>query len=640
MNSVPDRSSARRLFRSRVAQYGSALIIAAAAVFLRKLLDPILGDSVPFATVYGAAAVAVWFGGWKPALLSALLGYAGTNYLFIPPRHSFVLTGSAVWTGLATYAISCCLIIYLGEAMRRANQRLRTQIMDRQADEKASRASEARFGAILTSAMDAIISVGEDQRIVMFNRAAENIFRCPASEAMGQPLDKFIPERFRQAHRRHLQDFSHTGVTNRSMSRPGTLWGLRSNGEEFPIEAAISQVEAHGQKLFTVILRDITERKEAEARLVEQAGLLELASDAIIVRNERSQISYWNHGAEELYGWRQEEAIGELTHDLLKTEFPQPLADITDKLDRENRWEGELVHTCRSGTRVTVLSRWALVRDASDAPCQVLEVNTDVTERKRTEEALHSAEKLVATGRLASTLAHEINNPLAAAVNLAYIFRSCPSLPQDLQAYAVMLDQELTRIGHIVRQTLSLYREGAKSTSAVRLEEIIDDVIASYRDRLNGFSVERRYDCSCLIQGNRAELHHLVSNLIGNAVEAFSNSHGSIKVHIFESRDWGDSGRTGIRIVVADSGMGMDAESCRRLLEPFFTTKQQKGTGLGLPVVQWIAAQYGGSLRIHSSTRPGRSGTCVSVFLCVETVPKMTAEPAKSKRAASQFLAS
>src|SRR5262249_45368079 len=130
-----------------------------------------------------------------------------------------------------------------------------------------AKGTSARLTGIVDSAMDAIITADEKQRIVLFNRAAEQIFRCAAADAVGQPLDRFIPERFRYAHRQHVQDFGQTGVTNRSMYRPGTLWALRSDGQEFPIEATISQVETAGQKLFTVILRDITERKETEEAL-------------------------------------------------------------------------------------------------------------------------------------------------------------------------------------------------------------------------------------------------------------------------------------------------------------------------------------------------------------------------------------
>jgi PAS domain S-box-containing protein len=133
--------------------------------------------------------------------------------------------------------------------------------------------SEARLAGIVGSAMDSIITVDEDHRVVLFNAAAEKLFGLPAREAIGQPLDRFIPERFRGGHRDHVREFAHTNVTKRAMGRLNSLFGLRSNGEEFPIEASISQVEIRGRKLFTVILRDITEKRRTELQLLRSQRL-------------------------------------------------------------------------------------------------------------------------------------------------------------------------------------------------------------------------------------------------------------------------------------------------------------------------------------------------------------------------------
>ena len=148
--------------------------------------------------------------------------------------------------------------------LRQANDQLGSELNERKQAEEALRTSEERLTAIVASAMDAIITVDEDQRVVLFNAAAEMIFGCPASDAIGKPLDCFIPESFRQIHRGHIDAFGTTGVTARSMSSPGRLFGRRASGEEFPFEATISQASARGQKLYTVILRDITQREKAE----------------------------------------------------------------------------------------------------------------------------------------------------------------------------------------------------------------------------------------------------------------------------------------------------------------------------------------------------------------------------------------
>jgi PAS domain S-box-containing protein len=147
-------------------------------------------------------------------------------------------------------------------------------ITERKKAEQDLRENQARFKGIIDSAMDAIITIDEARRVVLFNAAAERMFGCRAAEALGQPVDRFIPERFRAAHRAHVRAFGSAGITNRAMGKLGELTALRTNGREFPIEASISQTEVSGAKLFTVILRDTTERKEAEEALSRSEGQL------------------------------------------------------------------------------------------------------------------------------------------------------------------------------------------------------------------------------------------------------------------------------------------------------------------------------------------------------------------------------
>jgi len=265
----------------------------------------------------------------------------------------------------------------------------------RQAQE-ALRSSQATLQGVVGSAMDAIISVDDAQRIVVFNQAAESIFQCAASEAVGSTLDRFIPQRLREAHREHLQRFGSQGVTNRSMTSPGMLVGVRSNGEEFPIEATISQVQAAGQTLYTVILRDITERMQAEEVLRRQAEMLRLSFDAIIVWRLGGSIESWNRGAQQLYGYDESEALGRVTHELLGTIHPAPWLEIEAALHRFGHWEGELRHITKDGREVTVVSRHQLIV-GSDGVERILETNRDMTEHKRAEQALLASEHRWAT---------------------------------------------------------------------------------------------------------------------------------------------------------------------------------------------------------------------------------------------------
>jgi PAS domain S-box-containing protein len=263
-------------------------------------------------------------------------------------------------------------------------------ITDRKRAGETLRRSQEQLAGVIGSAMDAIITVNEEQRIVLFNTTAEKMFLYPAEEAIGQPLDRFIPKRFRPAHRGHVEDFGRTHVTKRTMGALGAIFGLRSDGEEFPIEASISQLESEGRKFYTVILRDITERKRAEEALKEQARILDLAP--VLIRDLSGRIIFWNSGSEQMYGWSSEEAVGQISHTLLRTELPRPLEEIKAKLFAYGHWEGELVKTRRDGERIVVASHWVLHKNELDEPKAVLEVNNDITERRRAEESLRASE--------------------------------------------------------------------------------------------------------------------------------------------------------------------------------------------------------------------------------------------------------
>lgn len=188
------------------------------------------------------------------------------------------------------------------------------QRAERNASELALHNVEARVGDIVDSAMDAIISVDESQRIVLYNPAAEKVFRWPRAAVMGQPLDMLVPQRLRGAHRGNIEQFGRTGATSRRMGDPQVLYGLRADGEEFPIEASISQHYEAGGKRFTVILRDVTERERAERMLARSEarlrGILDSAMDAIITVDENQHIVLFNAAAESVFGCPREEAIG------------------------------------------------------------------------------------------------------------------------------------------------------------------------------------------------------------------------------------------------------------------------------------------------------------------------------------------
>ena len=183
----------------------------------------------------------------------------------------------------------------------------------------------ALLAGVLDSAMDAIISVDRQQKIILYNRAAEAVFGWPRQEIMGRQLDLLLPQRFRAGHARHVDRFAATGVTSRRMGARNLIYGLRANGQEFPLDASISQLDTPGGKLFTVILRDITQRLEAEekhARLAARlSGLLDSAMDGIITVDEEQVICLYNRAAEKIFGWPSDQALGQRLERLMPERF-------------------------------------------------------------------------------------------------------------------------------------------------------------------------------------------------------------------------------------------------------------------------------------------------------------------------------
>jgi PAS domain S-box-containing protein len=340
---------------------------------------------------------------------------------------------------------------------------------------------------------------------------------------------------------------------------------------------------------------DLTERRRMDDTLRERAELLELASEAIMVRDALGNVRFWNSGAEAMYGWSREEAIGRNAHLLLSTEIVGGVNAIADALRASGRWEGNLRQRNKSGDEITVASRHAIQKGSS----AVLEINRDITAQLVAEEALRRNDRLAAMGKLAGIVAHEINNPLEAITNAFYLLRDHPSLDEDARYYAQLADQELARVSHITKQTLSFYRE-AQTAVPVYLSELLDSVLELQHRPMQSANIalERRYASKGLIHGFPSELKQVFLNLIGNSIQAMPEG-GRIRICVKEAAP--RNGRpAGIHVYITDTGSGIAPEHAKRLFEPFFTTKSVKGTGLGLWISRGIVQKHDGRLRFRS----------------------------------------
>jgi len=355
-------------------------------------------------------------------------------------------------------------------------------------------------------------------------------------------------------------------------------------------------------------------------QLSERADLLDLATDAIMVRDMNGVVRFWNSGAETLYGWKREEIVGRKLHEMLATKFPVSLDKIESTLYETGRWEGNIVQLTRYGEEITVSCRKALKVGRSGLPENILEISRDMTASLRAEEALRTAEKLAAMGRVAGIIAHEINNPLEAIHNIFHLIRHHPSLDSEAMDYARMAEQELARVSHIVRQTLSFYRESQQPVS-VSISEVVDNVLElQLRNiQIQNVILEKRYLTDATIQGFPGELRQVFMNLIANAIQAMPDG-GKLRITVREHVDPGRLSK-GISVSVCDTGSGIKAEHARHLFEPFFTTKAAKGTGLGLWISKGIIQKYDGTIQFRSVTRLAKPVTCFRVTIPVQMSP-------------------
>jgi signal transduction histidine kinase len=239
----------------------------------------------------------------------------------------------------------------------------------------------------------------------------------------------------------------------------------------------------------------------------------------------------------------------------------------------------------------------------------------DITQRQQSEQALRSSERLAALGRLASSVAHEINNPLDSLANLLYLLEHQSGLDSAGREQVKLASEELERITQIARNMLGFHRATTEPVP-VQLTDILDTVLVLYSGRLRGAGVDviKRYDTVGTVKAQPVEMRQIFANLIANAVDA-SPVGGRIVVHVRHGCDWRNPSASGVRVFVADTGVGIARQDQARIMEAFFTTKGTRGNGLGLWVTRGIVEKYGGAIRFRSSTGAHHHGTVFSIFL-------------------------
>ena len=281
----------------------------------------------------------------------------------------------------------------------------------------------------------------------------------------------------------------------------------------------------------------------------------------------------------------------------------------------------DIEHRCRGvdGKWHPILARGVPVRDDRGQIMCWAGINLDISGLKQAEQALIRSEKLASVGRMAASIAHEINNPLAAVMNTIFLAKMNADEPEPVRQYLDMADDELKRIAHITRQTLGFYRESS-APATVSVKSILDSAVdlLGGKIRVKGATIERQYDGEFPVTAVPGELRQVFSNLLANSLDAMGEQ-GTIKLRVSKSTCV-NSHQPRIRVTVADDGKGIDAATLPRIFEPLFTTKEATGSGLGLWVSKQLIEKHGGAIRVRSRTSEPRRGTVFSIFLAAEVV--------------------
>jgi PAS domain S-box-containing protein len=363
---------------------------------------------------------------------------------------------------------------------------------------------------------------------------------------------------------------------------------------------------------------DITERKQAEEEIRAASELLRRFLDAVpsgLARCSRDlRYVTVNPAFARLTGLPAEHIVGRPIVDVMGAEAWEKIKPYVERVLRGERVEYEMARPFPAGIPYVHVG-YTPEQDASGEVVGWVASVTDITEFSRVEKQLAKVEKLAAAGQLAASLAHEINNPLSAVTNVLYLLTTGSNLDERARRLADTGANELERVARIVRQSLAYYRVGT-TAKAVDLGASVEESLQIFGDKFRraGVDVRKKITPNTLMMGFPDEIRQVVDNLLLNALEA-TPSGGRLSVGVRWSRDWKKKeGEGGVRLTIADSGQGIPKEQLAKIYEPFFTTKAERGTGLGLWVVQGIVAKHGGSMKIRSVTRDGKSGSVFSIL--------------------------
>jgi PAS domain S-box-containing protein len=488
----------------------------------------------------------------------------------------------------------------------------------RVAERERDRVTE-QLNQVLESTTDAIISVDRNWRITYTNAPARSIVA---------PIDIFAGKGFWESFPAAVYEGSpYVEHYNRAMYE-GTAGQFEAHYTE-PLNIWVQVNVRPSRDGIVIFFRDVTEEKLAANALRATAEALQATEEELRWTIALSPQIPWTASAEghildfsdswlELTGLTRERALGE---GWMQAPHPDDSPRMVQAWQHALR-TGEPYHIEHRIRTASGQYRWmrssALPRhDKSGSIVKWYGTTEDIEERKRAEQALMQSEKLAAVGRLASSIAHEINNPLEAVTNLTYLARQRAVAP-EVQGYLESAELELRRVSAIVNQTLRFHRQSTRPQS-VSCNELMASVLAIFHGRLlnANIRVESRNRASESVRCFEGEIRQVLSNLVANAIDAMQPKGGRLLVRSREATHW-KTGRRGVAFTIADTGSGMDRQTLQHIFDAFFTTKDISGTGLGLWISKDIVDRHHGELRVRSSRRHPGCGTVFVLFLPID----------------------
>jgi PAS domain S-box-containing protein len=593
--------------RSWLLRYGAAILAVGAITLIRVALTPVMGPTaMPFTLYFCAVAFAAWYGGFRPAVLAIFLSLVAGSWFFAAPRGTLLVSGHGD-------QVAMLMIVVVGFGIALLSRSQRGAVDRAMRAENSERAERQRFETTLASIGDAVIATDREGCITFTNKVALSLMRQTESEVAGKLLyDVFrIVNEFTRAEvenpaARVLRERAVVALANHTVL-------IAQDGTEVPIEDSAAPILGADESLAGVVLvfRDVTESRKARERL----SLALTAGKMGVYEIDLIHNTLWL--SREFYS-----LLGTMPQDSIAS--PESLLEVVHAQDREllRRHFKDTIeahepvnHEFRilrpDGKECWVRCQGQVEYNDAGQAVRHSGVLVDITLRKQSEQMLRKFERLTAAARLSAAMAHEINNPLGAVVNLIYLARSIPDMPPNADQMLRQAEQELDRVAHATRQALGFYRE---STSPERIDvpALIESVLELYSSRLvsKHISIRREFGECAPIQGVRGEVRQAVSNVIANAIDAVAKA-GVIAIRV---QSVPGDGEGAAEIVIADNGPGIAREDADKIFEPFFTTKGGTGMGLGLWVAKDIVERHGGAISVIPQTEESDlGGTTVTI---------------------------